>query len=89
MHSRSLVPQHSIAKVPYSQQRGRRAGKDRVDPVVELKGALGRIGTVIRATSLTREDIEALSDKNDKWKALYAVLSAERALRKRDAASRS
>jgi hypothetical protein len=49
--------------------------------VVEVKGALGRIGTVIRATSLTREDIQALSDKNDMWKALYAVSSAERALR--------
>jgi hypothetical protein len=62
--------------------RARSAGRNRVDPMIEVKEALRRIGSVIRATGLTREDIEAIAISNDGdwWQALNAVLSAERAL---------
>jgi DNA-binding Lrp family transcriptional regulator len=71
--------------------RARSAGRARVDPVREVKGALGRIKTVIGATGLTSDDIEAIALNNhgDWWQALDAVLSAERALGKALALFRS
>jgi hypothetical protein len=49
--------------------------------VVEIKGALKRIGTITRATRWSREDIETLINKDDWWQALHAVFSAEHALK--------
>jgi hypothetical protein len=88
-----VVASHLVAGLTLGPDvfRARSAGRPLVDPVLEVKGALGRIGTVIRATGLTREDIEAiaLSNQGDWWQALDAVLSAERALGKALALFRS
>jgi hypothetical protein len=79
-----VVASHLVAGLTLGPEafRARSAGKDLVDPVVEVKGALRRVRIVLRASQLNPEDIEALSDKHDRWNALYAVLSAERALEK-------
>jgi hypothetical protein len=52
--------------------------------VVEIKGARGRIRTILDATGLSSEDIEAISISNegDRWWALSAVVVADRALEK-------
>lgn len=65
-----------------SAARARSAGLLRLDPVAELKSARKRIGSLLFATGLSRDDIEAISMSNesDRWQALYAVLAAERAL---------
>jgi hypothetical protein len=52
--------------------------------VVEVKGALKRIRTLL-ASAPSRDNIEAIAISNDGgdwWQALYAVLTAERALEK-------
>ena len=51
-----------------------------VDPVAQIKRALRHIRIVHRATGLSPEDIEAISNDGDQWKALRAVLTSERAL---------
>ena len=88
-----VVASHLVAGLTLRPNvaRARSAGRARVDPVREVKGALGRIKTVIRATGLTSDDIEAiaLSNHGDWWQALDAVLSAERALGKALALFRS
>jgi hypothetical protein len=61
-----------------------RTGQPRVDPVVEVKGALKRIRTLL-ASAPSRDNIEAVaisSDGGDWWQALDAVLTAERTLGK-------
>jgi hypothetical protein len=50
--------------------------------VVEIKGALKRIRAITRATRWSREDIEALSNKDAHWEAFGAVFAAEHALEK-------
>ena len=62
--------------------RAKSAGRYRVDPVLEIKGALKRIGAITRATRWSREDIEGLSNKDASWEALEAVFAAEHALQK-------
>lgn len=57
--------------------------------MVEIKGALKRIGAVTRASGWSRDDIETLSNKNDWWEALGAVFSAEHDLEKALALFRS
>jgi hypothetical protein len=69
--------------------RAKSAARDRVDPVVEIKGALKRIGTITRATGWSREDIEGLSNKVGCWEAVEAVFAAEHALEKALAIFRS
>jgi len=78
-----VITSHLIAGIAFGPEtfRARSAGQYRVDPVVEIKGALKRIGAVTGAIGWTREDIEALSNKDDWWQALYAVLSAEHELK--------
>ena len=77
-----VITSHLVAGLVFGPEtiRGRSAGRYLVDPVVELKGALKRIGTVLQAAAVARDDIEALGEQGDRWKALNAVLSAERAL---------
>ena len=74
-----VITSHLIAGIAFGPEtfRAQSAGQYRVDPVVEIKGALKRIGAVTGAIGWTREDIEGLSNKDDWWQALYAVLSAE------------
>ena len=64
--------------------RARSAGQLRTDPVAEIKGILKRIRTLLYATGLSRDDIEAISIRNDgaRWQALYAIVAAERLLMK-------
>jgi hypothetical protein len=50
--------------------------------VLEIKGALKRIGAITRATRWSREDIEGISNKDASWEALEAVFVAEHALQK-------
>jgi hypothetical protein len=78
-----VITSHLVAGVVFGPEasRARSAGQYRADPVIEIKGALKRIGTVTRATGWTREDIEAVSNKDDWWQALEAVFSAEHALK--------
>ena len=77
-----IITSHLVAGLVFGPEafRSKSAGQYRVDPVVEIKGALKRIGAITRVTGLTREDIEGLSNKDDWWEALDAVLSAEHAL---------
>jgi len=77
-----VIASHLVVGLVFGPEtiRGRSAGRYLVDPVVELKGALKRIGTVLHAAAVARDDIEALREQSDWWKALNAVLSAERAL---------
>jgi hypothetical protein len=76
-----LVAGHTLGP---EVSRARSAGQFRVDPVAEIKGARRRIRTILHATRLSRDDIEAISISNDgdRWQALYAVLVADRALEK-------
>ena len=78
-----VITSHLVAGLVFGPEafRAKSAGQYRVDPVVEIKGALKRIGTVTRATGLTREDIEGLSNKDEWGQALHAVFSAEHALK--------
>ncbi len=77
-----VVTSHLVAGLVFGPEtvRARSVNRYVVDPVMALKGALKPIGTLLRATGLPRDDIEALSEQGDRWKAIYAVLSAERAL---------
>jgi hypothetical protein len=77
-----VVTSHLLAGLTIGPEafRARSAGQLRVDPVVEIKGALKHIGTVLYAAGLTREDIAAIGNDGDQWKALRAVLTAEHAL---------
>jgi hypothetical protein len=61
----------------------RSAGRLRIDPVVEVKGALKRIRTLL-FSGPSRDNIEAIAigNKGPWWWALDAVLTAERALDK-------
>jgi hypothetical protein len=81
-----VVASHLVAGLMWGPEvsRARRAGQSRVDPVVEIKGARGRIRTILDATGLSSEDIEAISISNegDRWWALSAVVVADRALEK-------
>ena len=77
-----VVASYLIAGLTVSPEafRARRAGRVRVDPVAQIKRALRHIRIVHRATGLSPEDIEAISNDGDQWKALRAVLTSERAL---------
>jgi hypothetical protein len=77
-----VITSYLIAGLSFGREafRARSPGQYRADPVVELKGALKRIHAVTKATKLTHEDIEALSDKDEWWEALNLVCSAEHAL---------
>jgi hypothetical protein len=77
-----VITSYLIAGLSFGPEafRARSTGQYRADPVVEIRGALKRIHTVTKATKLTHEDIEALSDKDKWWEALNLVCSAERAL---------
>jgi len=76
-----VVASHLVAGFTVGPEafRARSVGQYRVDPVMELKGALRHIRTVLRATGLSREDIEVIDNDGDRWKAFRAVLTAERA----------
>jgi hypothetical protein len=78
-----VITSHLVAGLVFGPEafRSKSAGQYRVDPVVEIKGALKRIGTITRATGWSREDIEALSNKDERWQALHSVFSAEHALK--------
>ena len=78
-----VITNHLVAGLIFGPEtfRARGVGQYRVDPVVKIKGALKRIGAITRAISWTREDIEVISNKDDWWQALYAVLSAEHELK--------
>ena len=75
---------HAVAALTFSPEviRAKSAGRYRVDPVVEIKGALKRIRAITRATRWSREDIEGLSNKDAYWEAVEAVFAAEHALQK-------
>jgi hypothetical protein len=77
-----VITSHLVAGLILSPEafRAQSAGQYRIDPVVEIKGGLRRIRAVTRATNLTREDIEALCDKDVWWEALSEVHSAQHAL---------
>jgi hypothetical protein len=81
-----VLASHLVAGLTLGPEvsRARRAGQFRVAPVAEIKGALKRIRTILQATRLSRDEIEAISISNagDRWQALYAVLVADRALEK-------
>jgi hypothetical protein len=69
--------------------RARSVGQLRVDPGLEIKGALKHIGAITRSSALTREDVETLSSENEWWQALSAVYSAADDLKKALAIFRS
>jgi hypothetical protein len=86
-----VITSHLVAGLAFGPEtfRAKSAGQYRVDPVVEIKGALKRISAITRASGLSRDDIETLSNKNDWWEALGAVFSAEHDLQKALAIFRS
>jgi hypothetical protein len=61
-----VVTSYLVAGLIFSPEaiRAKKAGQPRVDPVVEIKGALKRIRAITRATGWSREDIEGLSNKD-------------------------
>jgi hypothetical protein len=61
-----VISNHLVAGLVFSPEaaRAKSAGRYLIDPVVEIKGALKRIGAITRATRWSREDIEALSNKD-------------------------
>jgi hypothetical protein len=81
-----VIASHLVAGLTFGPEvsRARGAGQFRVDPVAEIKGARRRICTILHATRLSRDDIEAISISNDgdTWQALSAVLVADRTLEK-------
>jgi hypothetical protein len=81
-----IVASHLIAGLTLGPEvsRARSAGQLRTDPVVEIKAILKRIGLLLFATGLSRDDIEAVSIRNNgaRWQALYAIVEAERTLKK-------
>ena len=81
-----VVTSHLVAGLTLGPEvsRARSAGQSRVDPVAEIKGARKRIRTILPATGLSRDDIEAIATSNtgDRWQALSAVVAADRALEK-------
>jgi hypothetical protein len=77
------IASHLVAGLTLGPEafRARGVGRKRIDPQVELKGALRHIRTVLGACGLSRENIAILSDKGDGWNAaLSAVLLAEEAI---------
>jgi hypothetical protein len=71
-----IISNHLVAGLILSPEaiRAKSAGRYRVDPVAEIRGALKRIGAITRATGWSREDIEGLSNKDGCWEAVDAVL---------------
>jgi len=86
-----IIASHLVARLVFGPERSRArsAGQSRVDAMLEIKGALKRIGAITRSTALTREDVEAISNKDEWWQALSAVYSAEHDLQKALAIFRS
>ena len=86
-----VISSHLVAGLIISPEavRAKSAGRYRVDPVAEIKGALKRIGAITRATGWSRGDIEGLSNKDGCWEAFDAVFAAEHALEKALAIFRS
>jgi hypothetical protein len=81
-----VVASHLVAGLTLGPEvfRARSAGRLCVDPKVEIKGARRRIRSILYATRLSHDDIETISISNDDdwWQALYAVVAADRALEK-------
>jgi hypothetical protein len=79
-----VVASHLIAGLWLGPEasRDRSARRDRVDPVVKVKGALRCLRSILHAGP-NRDDVEAIAIGNTghRWQALYAVLTAERALK--------
>src|SRR5262249_16008858 len=74
-----IIANHLVARLVFGPEavRARSAGQSRVDPVLEIKVALKRIGAITRFTALSRQEVEAISNKDEWWQALSAVYSAE------------
>jgi hypothetical protein len=78
-----IIASHLVAGLLFGPEafRARGVGRKRIDPVVEVKQALKHVRTVLQACGLSRENIDVLSYKGNRWHAaLYAVQSAEHAL---------
>ena len=71
-----VITSHLVAGLIFGPEavRAKSAARYRVDPVMEIKGALKRIGAITRATGWSREDIEGLSNKEDCWEAFTQFL---------------
>ncbi len=69
-----VVASHLVAGLTLGPDvsRARSAGRARVDPVVEVKGVLKRIRSLLYTTGPSRDDIEAIaiSNHDDWWQAL-------------------
>jgi hypothetical protein len=80
-----VVASHLVAGLTLGPDvsRARRAGRPRVDPVLEVKAVLKRLGSLLYATGPSRDDIEAIaiSNHDDWWQALNAIVMAERSLK--------
>jgi hypothetical protein len=81
-----VVASHLIAGLTLGPEvsRLRSGGQHRVDLVTDIKSILKCIRIFLHATGSTRDNIEAVavSYEGSYWQALYAVLTAERALEK-------
>lgn len=77
-----VITSHLVAGLTFGPEafRARSVGQYRADPVLEIKGALKRIRAITRSSGLSREDLEAISNKNDWLQAVYRVFCAERDL---------
>jgi len=81
-----VVVSHLLAGLTLGPEafRARSARRLRIDPVVEIKSARKRIRSILYATGLSCDDIEAisLSSGSTRWQALSAIVRADRALEK-------
>jgi hypothetical protein len=79
-----VIASHLVAGLTLGPEvsRTRSTRRPRVDPVVEVKGLLRRIRSLLFATGPSPDNIEAIAISNAGawWQALSAVLAAERSL---------
>jgi hypothetical protein len=81
-----VVVSHLLAGLTAGPEafRARTRYRIRIDPVAEIRGARKRIRSILHATGLSRDDIEAISISTDRtrWQALSGIVTADRALEK-------
>jgi hypothetical protein len=81
-----VVVSHLLAGLTVGPEafRARSRYRIRIDPVAEIRGARKRIRSILYATGLSRDDIEAISisSESTRWQALSGIVMADRALEK-------
>jgi len=77
-----VISSHLVAGLSFGPEalRARSSGRERVDPVAEVKIALQHIRKVLGVCGLSRDELRGLRNCEGRWKALSELASGERAL---------